>query len=153
MKIEPDIDMASWHARWVLALGWSDGPTVGVCQLAHDADAVWFSLLDERAREDDLNDRIFALARLPAGSGAAVMRALAFLGPPALPVWSPPWTPDGSDRWRRAEQTVDRIEAARSRVFAIVRSDDMSSVRAGWRVDGFEEVEDWFVRLMPSDGA
>ena len=147
MRVQRDERFTTWRLRWVIVLGFYDGMTDGLCQFDHEPDACRFSLLDERIPPDDVNDRLFALARLPAGGGAELIAALSFLGPPTGSVWAPSWTPDGTARWRRAEEILERLESSREPAFAIVRGDDLTSIRAGWWVEDLGRTDDWFEAL------
>jgi len=145
MKAERDLGMQLWNVKRVIALGWHDGATEGICCFDNNIPDVWFFLLAERPTPDGMNDRLFAFSEISPGDRLRLNAAVALLNPGNQVVWAPVWTPDGGDSWDRL---MNELEASRGPVFAIVRSEELTTIHSAWRVDSFVDVPDLFEYLV-----
>jgi hypothetical protein len=145
------VPVRAWKTGQAVVFDWYDGPRAGVCRLENPAVEFAFDLLDERFNEDTLDDRLFRLSELPAGSVAAVLTVLRQLGQPAGPVWVPTWRfPDEAAR-AVAEQHLQTIEASKRATELVVFTRDMEEFLGCWSVAGNgRNGGNWFSVLDPS---
>jgi hypothetical protein len=140
--------VARWRTRQAVVFDWYDGPREGVCALAEPACEFYFELLDERPSADDLDDRLFRLSAVPAGTTDRLLDGLRDLGGPAGPVWVPLWRFDGDAARQRADQLVESAQASRRPSSLVIATRDMTQFLGCWTLTRpIEPVTDWFSYL------
>lgn len=136
---------ASWRVERVIALDWYDGPRQGLCRLADPEVEFVFRLLAERTTPDDLDDRVFAVERLPAGSVASAVAALAPFGSPRNATWVPVMRhPDRNVR-EESKAALDAIQRRATSTPVVFYTRDFETFLGCWSADAASEGEgDWF---------
>lgn len=138
----------TWVIAQVIVLDWYDGPRQGLCALAEPPCQFHFELLDERPTEDDLDDRLFRLSELPAGSIERAMSILAVLGHPSRPVWAPTWDFPRPEAQDQAERELSVVLDARRPTRLVIRTSNMIAFRGCWLVARDDPgAADWFEAL------
>jgi hypothetical protein len=142
------VPVCSWKTRQAIIFDWYDGPREGVCALVRPDVEFLFTLLEERRNDDDLDDRLFRLQEIPAGSVAGMGAALTDLGVPAGPVWVPLWRfPDDAAR-ERAERHIRAMRAMARPTSMVISTQDMQQFQGCWDTQPLgTEVADWFTAL------
>lgn len=136
-----------WKADQIIALDWYDGPRSGVCRFNVPALEASFELLDERPTIDDLDDRLYYLRRLPAGSVQELATSLLTqCGAPQAPTWSPIWPTDTGAR-TALDQVVSKILERGQDMDVILLSRDFQRILQVWTGQPRLADVDWFVRL------
>src|SRR5712691_11519086 len=102
-----------WHVARTYVYGWQDGPTHGACEMAAPQCEFFFELLSERYNPDGLDDRIYRLSELPAGSVAELLTLHTQGAGRAGPVRD------------EADRRIEEIRAARRPTSLVVYSQDM----------------------------
>ncbi len=125
-----------WKVGQLYALGWYDGPESGVCSLAVPGGEFYFEMIDERYNPDGLDDRIFRLSELPAGSVADVLGIAPNLG-------------SKYDATRKeANVRLEGICARKLPTTLIVHTQDWEHFLGCWKVDPTRtDITDWFSLL------
>jgi hypothetical protein len=137
-----------WITRQAVVFDWFDGPRQGVGALAAPTCEFFFELLDERPTEDGLDDRLFRLSALPAGSVAEIVTTLHELGAPAGPVWVPVWRFPSEAARQQADQFVANLLMQRRPSTIVVHTRDLLHFLGYWRLDrNGSSVTDWFANL------
>lgn len=142
------VPVTRWTTRQAVVFDWYDGPRGGVCALETPTAEFRFELLDERPTADGLDDRLYRVSALPAGSVDEIVAALDDLGGPTGPVWVPVWKfPTGEAR-RQAERRLESLLARDRPTSLVVRTPDMLRFLGSWRSDRpAAEGADWFAAL------
>lgn len=140
-------DLIESPSRRVVVFDWYDGPREGVFVLHASGTDFTFELLDERPREDDVDDRLFVIKELPRGSVDALVEELRCFGEPTGVVWTPRWTCPSPAAIQRADEAVERLLAMSRPTSIIVRSDDMVHFSGAWQVPQLDVEGNWFDRL------
>lgn len=125
---------AKWEVAQLHATGWYDGPEEGVCALAVPGGEFYFEKVGERYNPEGLDDRLFRLSELPAGSVAEVLAVVPRLA-----------NQDETIR-KRAEEQLAAICARRRPTAIVIRTPDWEHFLGCWRVDR-TNVSDWFADL------
>jgi hypothetical protein len=115
MRSLMSIPPREWVVGQVVVFDWFDGPRAGVARMLRPECEFAFELLDERPRSDDLDDRLFRVSELPAGSVAMILDAIRCLGSPASLVWVPAWTFPSEEERQRADEEIEHILSAKKR--------------------------------------
>jgi hypothetical protein len=138
-------DPSSWQVQQVIAFDWYDGPRSGFCCLIEPMVEFYFTLLDERATEDDLNDRLYSISELHLGSCEDLLRKLMPLGEPGGKVWCPIWQHSDTDYLKRVDAEIDSIIGDTTPSGIIIYSRDMIHFRGCWNVkDDLQAIDGWF---------
>ncbi len=142
---------SQWRTGRAIAFDWYDGPRSGVCRLAAPECEFQFELLDERYNPDGLDDRLFRLSELPAGSVATIEAAFndsGLVGQPGEPLWVPVWRFSNAADRQRVEAVIEQVLASRRPTALVVISQDMIEFGGQWDVNGREpEGARWFEML------
>jgi hypothetical protein len=137
-----------WTTKQTVVFDWFDGPREGVALLETPACEFAFRLFAERHNGDDLDDRLFQVAELPAGSVMKILGAVAPLGRPANRVWAPVWRFATEEERQRADREIDSVLTKQRDTGIVIYTRDMIHFRGCWEVDGFvTQGGDWFVKL------
>lgn len=120
-----DIPCKRWKTRQAIVLDWADGPREGLCALAVPEYEFYFELHSEKPSSDDLDDRLYLLSRVRAGSVERVTKALASLGKSKRLVWAPQWNFADDAARIRAEAVLASVLKSKRRTGLIVRTRDM----------------------------
>lgn len=140
--------VADWRTRQVIVLDWFDGPREGVCALSSPESEFYFSLLAERANEDDLDDRLFRLAAVPIGTVDQLLESLGGGSDETHPVWTPVWKFSDEAHRRKAELLVSAIESHRRPTNIVIATRDMQQFQGCWvQQPSVEPIADWFAHL------
>jgi hypothetical protein len=140
MKLEQLLASAppeEWRVGQLHALGWYDGPEEGVCALAVPGGEFYFEKLDERYNPDGLDERLFRLSELPAGSVAEVVALVPDLA-------------SGDEAIRQqANLLLEAIRAKKRRTPLVVLTPDWEHFLGFWSVPPAAEdgKSDWFSLL------
>jgi len=122
-----------WKVGQVYSYHWHDGPCEGVCALIQPGGEYYFELLDERYNPDGLDDRVFKLSELPAGSLDKVLAAAGDLAGP------------NRTHWQRGRERLDEVKAQKQPTPFVIWSRDMEAILGCWQVESPEtKVKDWF---------
>jgi len=144
-KVLESLPVDQWKTKQVIAFDWYDGPRAGVCSLSHPVAEFCFDLLDEKYNPDGCDHRLFRLSELPLGSVEEILKALEELGSPLNPVWVPVWRFPNDATRQTAEQTVERIGAAKRRTNLVLYSQDWEHFLGLWQTPTTrEKPADWF---------
>jgi hypothetical protein len=108
------LPVEQWQVKRLGIVGWYDGPTEGICELALPACAFYFELWAERFRADDVDDRLFRLSTLPR---SAIDRLWATV-----------------DEWEAHKDEIDELRSSRTLTRVIVRTDDWECFTAYWEL-------------------
>ena len=84
-----------------------------------------FKLLAERPTRDGLDDRLFAIARLPIGTIDVILSLLRFAGPPASPVWVPRWGSADASEVDAASRGIETAARQAAPMNVVLRSSDL----------------------------
>lgn len=137
-----------WVVHQVIIFDWFDGPRQGVARMAKPECEFAFELLAERHNPDDLDDRLFRVSSLPAGSVTRVLDAIRSLGSPTNVVWIPVWKFGTDEEKLLADQEIDRILRQQRSTSLVIFSRDMASFLGCWQDDRVSgQVRDWFSAL------
>ena len=139
---------SNWVVDQVVVFDWFDGPRQGVARMAKPECEFAFELLAERHNPDGLDDRLFRVSELPAGSLARILDVIQRLGSPANAVWVPVWKFSSEDERLQADHEIDHILSQQKSTRLVIHSRDMTTFLGCWqddRVGG--EVQDWFLAL------
>ncbi len=151
MSLEQDLlatPVATWKLAQAVVFDWYDGPREGVCRLAVPAVEFCFRLLDERPVVDDLDDRLFRLDDLPAGSVERILSALEDLGKPQVPVWAPVWKFSSEQAQTRAEIVFAQVERQARPTSVVIYTRDLSEFLGCWNIAGMAvSGGNWFSTL------
>lgn len=129
----------------VVVFDWYDGPRAGIIRFSTPSAEFQFGLLDERAQEDDVDDRLLWLKELPVGTVAEVIALLApLVGTARLPVWVPRWPPGTEPELRVVEQKIDKLLASSQDTGIALRTSDLLKFRGIWSGLDFTQNEKWF---------
>lgn len=110
-----------WRVSRLVALGYYDGPTEGVVELADGWGAYSFNMI---AADTERDLRAIKLATLPPTKFDELVRLLEEeLGPARWPIWVPMWEFRSDERRRVAEERVNAIYATAEPI-AIAACDD-----------------------------
>ncbi|MCA1789614.1 MAG: hypothetical protein LC667_07095 [Thioalkalivibrio sp.] len=119
--IEPIFSPSKWRVARLIALGYYDGPTEGLVELADGSGVYRFDMIDADP-ERDL--RAIKLSALPSDTFDEIVNVLeSELGPARWPVWVPRWEFGSEARRHETEERIDSM-CARARPFAIAACDD-----------------------------
>jgi len=121
-----------WEVEQVVVLDWYDGPREGFCRLRFPAAEFHFKVVAERPAEDDVDDRVFAVATLPAGAMQELLPYLSFAGEPSKPVWIPRWQSSDEDEIRSANRAVEAMIHSATATGLLVRSPDFVRFLGVW---------------------
>jgi len=139
MKLEEllqSLPADQWKVGQIYSFDWHDGPRAGVCSLAVPGGEFYFQMIDERYNPDGLDDRIFRLSELPAGSVAEVLSVIPDLR-----------SSDEAVR-QKAERQLERIENSRRPTSLVILSQYMDYFEGCWHVDPARtDKTDWFAVL------
>jgi hypothetical protein len=134
----------SWVAGQVVVFDWFDGPRQGVARMAKPECEFAFELLAERLNPDGLDDRLFRVSELPAGSVTRILDTIHSLGSPVNVVWVPVWKFGSEEERLQADQEIDRILSQQRGTGLVVYSRDMITFLGCWEDDQVQgEVQDW----------
>jgi hypothetical protein len=134
---------AEWQVDQVIAFDWYDGPRSGVCRFGRPDLEAHFELLAERATQNDLDDRLFYLRRLPKGSVENLETSLAQVcGVARRPVWVPMW-PVQSQTADSLEQQVQTVLKAGQDIGVVLLTRDFGAILNVWEGQQRQSV-DWF---------
>jgi hypothetical protein len=148
------VRVEQWKAGLSIVYDWYDGPREGICRLDEPAVEFFFSLLDERSSPDGLDDRLFRLSELPAGSVADAQSALRELGHPTGPVWIPVWRFPSEAARQQADQLLRAIESAKRPTSLVLHTRDMVEFLGCWDAPTTgRPVADWFAELKSARAA
>jgi hypothetical protein len=129
------LPLGQWRTRQAIVFDWYDGPREGVCALAQPQAEVAFELLEERANADHLDDRLFRVNELPAGSVDRILAELTELGSPDQAVWAPVWAFASKTRQREVENRIDDILSRAIVTPIVISTRDMTDFLGCWQVD------------------
>jgi hypothetical protein len=136
----------NWIAGQVVVFDWFDGPRQGVARMAKPECEFTFELIAERYNPDGLDDRLFRVSELPAGSVARIVDAIHSLGSPTNVVWAPVWKFSNEEDRIRADQQIDRILGQQEGTDLVIHSRDMITFLGCWGDDRVRrEGQDWFL--------
>lgn len=147
MKSMSDTDPKKWEVDQVIALDWYDGARAGLCRLRVPKAEFQFELLAERPTEDGLDDRLFAVSTIPAGTLEAVLSSLSFAGPPATPVWAPRWESRNQSDLEGANQAIARAKRSAVATALVIRTSDFVTFLGCWETRPSETISNWFAHL------
>ncbi|MCI0682881.1 MAG: hypothetical protein L0Y71_12330 [Gemmataceae bacterium] len=137
-----------WTTKQAIVFDWHDGPREGLCALGHPEAEFLFELLDERHNPDDLDDRLFRLRQVPAGTVARALSVLSVLGGPTHCVWVPVWRFTDPAQQREAEKFLEDLQVKSSPLDVVIASRDLEHFQGCWRTENANgEAVDWFARL------
>ena len=139
---------AQWLTRKAIIFDWYDGPREGVCALAQPGVEFSFELLDERSNANDLDDRLFRLKELPAGSVDGIWASLAELAPPDQAFWVPLWEFPNEIKQQEADKHVQET-LGRARATPVdIATRDMRHFLGCWTTEINTNVDQgWFSAL------
>ncbi len=126
---------AEWVTRKAIFLGWHDGPCEGVCALVRPAVEFYFELQDERYNPDGLDDRLFRLKELPAGSVDSILASMTVLSPPDQPLWIPNWTFPDKIKQQEVENRLKEILSQGEATWIFIATRDMEHFDGCWSID------------------
>jgi hypothetical protein len=139
MKLEEllaSVPIDQWKVGWLYPLEWYDGPREGVCALAVPGGEFYFKLLAERYNAEGLDDRLYRLSELPAGSVAEVLSAARDFA-----------SADATLR-ERAEQRMEQVLSKKRPTALVIHTQDMEQFLGLWNVERPEvNGADWFSLL------
>jgi hypothetical protein len=144
--------ISEWRTRQAIVFDWCDGPRQGICALAHPPCEFLFEIVDEKSNADGLDDRLFRLSELPIGSIDNALEALSVIRPKSPSrVWAPIWKFPDAMTQQQAEETLEKITAARQETSAVISSSDMLKFQGYWNSDKVGmHPENWHLsRNMP----
>ncbi len=101
----PDVLLRSAAPSRLISLGFYDGTTNGLVELA-DGRAFRFDMVSWDNQQDE---RVYCLGRIPAGAFEAAVETLTPLGRPTWPQWLPRWTFASDQEKRAIEHSVDEL--------------------------------------------
>jgi hypothetical protein len=137
-----------WVTRQAIIFDWYDGPREGVCALSRPCVEFAFELLDERSNPDDLDDRLFRLKEMPAGSVDGIVAAVTKLEPPDKVVWVPVWTFPNELEQKQTERRVQEILSRAQATPLVIATRDMEHFLGCWQIEPSSNgVRDWFAVL------
>jgi hypothetical protein len=143
-----------WTTRQAIVFDWYDGPREGVCALSNPPGEFRFELLDERPTADDLDDRLYRVSALPAGSVDEIVSALHDLGGPTGPVWVPVWKFPTDEARQQAERCLESVLVRGQPTPLVIRTPDMLRFLGCWQGDlSGPNGSDWFTALGIPEGA
>ena len=145
MSLPPE----QWQTRQAIVFDWFDGAREGLCALTRPAVEFRFQLVEERATEDDLDDRFFRVSELPAGSVDEVLGVLRGLGSPTGPVWVPLWRFSSELERQSSEQHIGEIEAQARPTPLVIQTPDLQHFLGCTRLP---PVEDKRTNQLPHPG-
>jgi hypothetical protein len=119
----------SIYLRPVVLLDWHDGPIAGIVEVREPLSYWYFQLFAERRRQDDLDDRLFTLAHLPAPAMKAIREAGGEMEDRPLV-----WPFDQTAAPERVSAAVDAAISAARTASLLVRTADFRVVIDVWRV-------------------
>lgn len=122
-----------WVTRLAVVTDWYDGPRAGLCWL--ETREFRFDLLAERPAPDGLDDRLFAISAVPAGTTADLVRRLASLGSPQGRIWVPRWKHEDPAVLQTLEASLKQVCESAEEPNEVVLTSDMQQFRAHWRLD------------------
>jgi hypothetical protein len=137
-----------WQVHQVVVFDWFDGPRQGLARLSKPEGEFVFELLAERPTADDLDDRLFRISELPAGSVDKILGVLRPLGSPSNVIWTPVWKFASDEERVLADQAIDRILSQQRETDLLIYTRDLITFRGCWqdeRANG--QAQDWFAAL------
>lgn len=144
MSVSP----GNWKTGQAVVFDWYDGPREGVCSLKYPEATFFFELLDERATQHDLDDRLLGLSYVPDGTMARVITTLSALGPPTLPLWVPIWDLSDKALLKSMKRDLDVILVSREPAAAVIHTRDMERFFGCWSIDwNSAGITNWFTFL------
>ncbi len=114
-----------WQVQQAIVFDWHDGPREGLCELTRPECCFYFKAIEERAADDDLDDRFFRVAPTPPGSVKNALSILDALGLPSKPIWVPIWNFPTEEIRLKAERQLDDLVNGLEQAALIVRTPDM----------------------------
>jgi hypothetical protein len=127
-----------WKTEQAIVFDWSDGPRQGIAALSFPACEFAFELAEERYNPSGLDDRLFRIRELPAGSVRSVLMTLVKLGEPSKPVWVPVWAFDSEGERREIDRAIDAVLARAGDTHLVVRSPDLEHFAGSWTLREIE---------------
>lgn len=142
------VPVNQWRAQQVIVFDWHDGPREGLCSLANPQAEFFFDLLDERHNPDGLDDRLFRIREVPAGTVARAIEQLGDLGAPNSPVWIPVWSFPNEASRQHAEQFLGELLTTATPLSVVVASRDFERFQGCWDTATINQpAADWFSSL------
>jgi hypothetical protein len=134
-----------WAVDQAVVFDWFDGPRHGVVRLAKPECEFAFEVLAERYNPDGLDDRLFRVCGLPAGSVAEVLTSIRSLGAPANVVWVPVWSFESEEQKLRADRRIDDVLSRQESTGLVIYTRDLLTYLGCWRDDraGEEIGREW----------
>lgn len=119
----------------IVSLDWYDGPREGFVWLSEPRSAWYFTLWAEAPSSEDVDDRLYALARLP-DDGERIIETL--LAPLDLPSdrlhWVPHWWSHSKEQRTAAHGVLDALIERLEAPSVLVRSPFLDRFAAAWLI-------------------
>lgn len=142
------VPVDQWETQQAIVFDWHDGPREAILSLANPRGEFFFELLDERYNPEGLDERLFRVREIPAGTVAKTLSLLDELGQPEHAVWIPVWKFANAMSKEKAEQFLEEVQAKARQLPVVVASRDLEHFDGCWNTDKTNgQVVDWFSTL------
>ncbi len=143
-----DTPCPDWKVDQAIVWDWYDGPRSGFARLKFPSAEFQFELLAERPTEEGLDDRLFAVSALPAGTLETLLSVCSFAGEPVSPIWIPRWASHDRSVLERAEAAIAAAKDSAIATTLVIRSSGFETFQGCWDISSVPmDAEDWFAYL------